>query len=1016
MRALFSQFCGNAKRSYLATGESPPRVSRALQNASTSSAPLQKSRQVLECGRFAPLFGAIAVAIASSNIAQAADASIDAQFFETKIRPVLVESCYKCHSADAERIKGGLLLDTRDGLLKGGDSGPAIVPGEPDKSRLIVALRYKDEQLQMPPKEPLSAEVIANFEAWVKAGAPDPRTAKLAKVSASTTNHWAFQPVKDRPAPKVKNSEWAQQPIDAFVLADLEERRLDPAPPADKRALLRRATFDLTGMPPTRDEITAFLADSSTNAFATVVDRLLKSPAFGERWGRHWLDLARYADSNGLEINTQFPNAYRYRDYVIAAFNKDKPYNDFIREQIAGDLLPSSGIEDQHEKWIATGFLVIGPKAFNEPNREKLLADVVDEQIDVTTKAFLALTVACARCHDHKFDPIPTRDYYALAGIFRSTQTLGEANPNRPTPFGGVEERPLGTEEETRRMEEFTAKLSKAQEELQQFQKPPELAGGIDSKDLAGIVVDNAEAEVMGNWAKSRYSTNNFVNNDYLHDGNSEKGTKIVRFRPTIDQAGTYEIRLSYTPRYDRATNVPVTIYAGTNVTKKKLNQREAPKFDKAFAYLGLFDLPAGTNSVVEVSNEGTKGFVVVDAVQFLPLDNSMKMAMNSMSMGMMGSMQNTAKKIGKTYAGTDVVAYQDKIAEIQAQAPPPLPAAMAVKDTTSQNARIAIRGDVERLGDEVPRGFIQVIDRKSKKVTFSNESSGRLELANWIASPDNPLTSRVFVNRVWQHLFGRAIVNTPDNFGLQGDAPANPELLDFLATQFVQNGWSVKKLIRSIMLSSAYQMSDQLNPTAYAKDPDNRLVWRMNRKRLEAEEFRDAMLALSGKLDGVSGGPTFPSANAANGQPIIDGTMPIPQSARRSVYMPTLRNNLDDLFLVFDFPDPHTPMGKRHVTSAATQALYVMNSPFVQDQAKAWAQRLEKMPNLDDAGRITRAFVEAFAREPNQSEMLRSKAFLNEFTEAAESKEPDAGARRSLAWQSFCQALMASAEFRYLN
>ncbi|MGZ5545982.1 MAG: DUF1553 domain-containing protein, partial [Limisphaerales bacterium] len=799
---------------------------------------------------------------------------------------------------------------------------------------------------------------------------------KMAKVSASATNHWAFQPVKNRAAPKVKNLKWVQEPTDAFVLADLEERRLDPAPPADKRALLRRATFDLTGLPPTLEEITAFIADTSTNAFATVVDRLLKSPAFGERWGRHWLDLARYADSNGLEINTQFPNAYRYRDYVIAAFNTDKPYDEFIREQIAGDLLPSTGIEDQHDKWIATGFLVIGPKAFNEPNREKLLADVVDEQIDVTSKAFMGLTVACARCHDHKFDPIPTRDYYALAGIFRSTQTLSEANPNRPVPFGGVEERPLGTEEETKRMEEFSAKLTKAQEEFQQFQKKPELSGGIDSKDLAGIVVDNADAEVIGDWTKSRYSTNNFVNNDYLHDGNSDKGKKITRFRPTVERAGTYEIRLSYTPRYDRATNVPVTIYAGTNVTKKKLNQRETPKFDKAFAYLGLFDLPAGTNTMVEVSNEGTKGFVVVDAVQFLPLESNMNLAMNSMNMTMTGSMQNTAKKIGATYAGTDVATYQDKIAEIQAHSPPPLPAAMAVKDSTAQNARIAIRGDVERLGDEVPRGFIQVIDRRSKKATFSNENSGRLELANWIASPENPLTARVFVNRVWQHLFGRAIVNTPDNFGLQGEAPSNPELLDFLATQFIQDGWSVKKLIRSIMLSSAYQMSDQLNPTAYAKDPDNRLVWRMNRKRLEAEEFRDAMLAVSGKLEGISGGPALPRANTQNAQQPIDGTMTIPKSARRSIYMPTLRNNLDDLFLVFDFPDPHTPMGKRHVTSAATQALYVMNSPFVQDQAKAWAERLEKMSDFDDAGRINRAFVEAFARAPSQNETLRSKAY----------------------------------------
>jgi hypothetical protein len=700
---------------------------------------------------------------------------------------------------------------------------------------------------------------------------------------------------------------------------------------------------------------------------------------------------------------------------VIASFNNDKPYNQFIREQIAGDLLPTKTIEEQHEKWIATGFLVIGPKAFNEPMREKLLADVIDEQIDVTTRAFMGLTVACARCHDHKFDPIPTRDYYALAGIFRSTQTLAAPNANQPGPFGGaLAERPLGTEEETKIAEEYNVKLAKAQEELNQIQNRGRqgLFGGIDAKDLAGIVVDNSDAEIIGTWGKSIGNTNNFVNKDYLQDGNADKGKKIARFRPNIEKAGTYEIRLSYTPNYNRATNVPVTIYAGTNVTKKKLNQKELPKFDNAFAYLGLFDLEAGTNNVVEISNEGTKGWVIADAVQFLPLDKTMDMAMAG------GMMQNTAKKIGKSFAGTDVAMYQDKVDEVRAKAPPPLPAAMAVRDSQGTNARIAIRGDVERLGDEVPRGFIQVIDRGvSKKANFSKESSGRLELADWIASPENPLTSRVLVNRAWQHLFGRAIVNTPDNFGLQGEAPANADLLDYLATQFVQDGWSVKKLIRSIMLSSAYQMSVQHNPAAYARDPDNKLVWRMNRKRLEAEAFRDAMLAVSGKLEQVRGGPALPTTNLNPARIIADGGLQLAaDSARRSVYLPTLRGNLDDLFLVFDFPDPHTPIGKRHVTSAATQALYVMNSPFVLEQAKGWAERLDKLSASDEAARVERAFIDAFGREPGEGELLRAKSFLNEFSEAAVAKEPDAAARKKLAWQAFCQALIASAEFRYLN
>jgi hypothetical protein len=933
------------------------------------------------------------------------------EFFEAKIRPVLAESCYKCHSAQAERVKGGLLLDTREGLLKGGESGPAIVPGDPEKSRLIIALRYKDEQLQMPPKEGLPKEVVADFEHWVKIGAPDPRETKLARAANAGMNHWAFQPVKPREVPaKIKNKKWIRQPVDAFILSDLEERRIEPAPPADKRTLLRRATFDLTGLPPTPEEIATFLADDSPNAFETVVDRLLKSPAFGERWGRNWLDLARYSDSNGLELNTPFPNAYRYRDYVIAAFNNDKPFDQFIREQLAGDLLPSTTIDDQHDKWIATGFLVLGPKAFNEPMREKLLADVVDEQIDVTTKAFLGLTVACARCHDHKFDPIPTRDYYALAGIFRSTATLVDPTAQRPGPnLQFWSERPLGTKEEEEKAEKYQEELSAADAELQAATVATrDLPGGIDVKDLPGIVVDNVDAEVIGEWGVSRSSTN-FVGKNYLQDGNSGKGEKKVRFRPTIPKAGAYQIYLSYTPRFDRATNVMVKISAGEKVTTKFLNEREVPKENKAFTYLGLVDLEEGTNNVVEVSNEKTKGFVTVDAVQFLALDKNMDMAMAP-------SMAPAKTMISRpTYVGTDVAKIQDKIAEVRAKAPPPLPAAMAVKEGAVQNARIAIRGDVERLADEVPRGFITVLDRRmDRKPVFKKESSGRLELAEWIASKENPLTARVFVNRAWQHLFGRAIVNTPDNFGLQGDAPSNPELLDYLATQFVDQGWSVKKLIRSIVLSSAYQMSAQHNPTAFARDPDNKLVWRMDRRRLEAEAFRDAILAVSGRLDVARGGPATTATNVA---PIItDGAVPVAASDRRSIYLPTLRNQLDDLFLVFDFPDPHAPAGKRHITSAATQALYVMNSPFVQDQSKAWAERLAQTPNADDNNRIRRAFVEAFAREPNETELQRSRAFLHDFIEAGVAKEADAAARRKLAWQSFCQALIASAEFRYLN
>jgi hypothetical protein len=919
------------------------------------------------------------------------------EFFERKVRPVLVEHCYKCHSVEADKVKGGLLLDSREALLKGGDSGPVLVPGDPDQSRLIVAVRHTDPDLQMP-KEKLSDADISALEEWVKMGAPDPRTggSRYAKKEL-----WSLKPLSVTEPPRK-----SADPIDAFIGAKLEGAGLAQAPPADKNTLLRRASFDLLGLPPAPEELRLFLEDSSPNAFEKVIDRLLDSPHFGERWGRHWLDVARYGESNGRNQNLPYNNAWRYRDYVINALNNDKPFPEFVREQLAGDLIPAKDNDDLHENWTATGFLVIGPKNFGEPNREKLLMDIVDEQIDVTTRAFLGLTVSCARCHDHKFDPVPTRDYYALAGIFRSTETLSAGGPGRPNQ-NPVSERPLGTPEQTAAAEKYERELAEAQAKRYAARRALKtLPGGIDSKELNGIVLDNLKAELTGEWKLSTYSTN-FVDSNYLHDGADRraKGKKSARFIPDLPRDGLYEIRLAYTPRYDRSTNVPVRV-TGKSTKTIYLNQQLAPPHDKAFESLGVFELTKGTNNTVEILTEGTKGFVVVDAVQFLPKDIQLAaMYMPQKSVPTEGEMMmaNVSPALLEEYEYTFM--------DLRNRPRPDVPAAMAAREGTIQNAKIHIRGDPERLGPEVPRGFLSVI-QGLKESEF--DGSGRLALANWIADDRNPLTARVAVNRIWQHVFGNGLVPTPDNFGIMGEPPTHPELLDYLAAEFIENGWSTKKMIRRLMLTRAYQLSGESNAKALAIDPGNHLLWRANRKRLDAESLRDGILAVNGSLDRSVGGRIDSEQNG--GRLINNVAGDLPEVNRRSLYLPVLRGALNDLFQVFDFPDPHALAGKRYVTTAPTQALFLMNSPFMANQAELWGKSLLADRAATDARRIETAFVRAFARSPSPRERDRALAFLKNYDAALATSEADHAARREKVWQGFCHAIYESTEFRFLN
>jgi hypothetical protein len=793
------------------------------------------------------------------------------EFFEKKVRPLLVSKCYNCHSANTN-AKGGLRVDDRNGLLQGGGRGPAIVPGQPDQSLLMQAVQHTHKKLKMPlEEEPLSAEQVADLAQWIKDGAAWPK----AEVPYSIDNpsqtydklrksHWAWQPLRDAVVPKVSDAAWASSDIDRFILAAMEQKGLKPVGDADRLTLLRRVTFDLTGLPPTPEDADAFINDKSPDAFAKVVDRLLASPAFGERWGRHWLDIARYGESTGPSRNIPYPHAWRYRDYVIDAFNQHKPYDQFLREQIAGDLLPFASQQQRDEQLIATGFLALGPRDVNQRFKIRFVMDNIDEQIDTVGRAVLALTLSCARCHNHKFDPIPTKDYYALAGIFHSTDVCA-----------GVRNKMGG--------------------------------GGLDYYDTAMLLqLGPAQAADPG-----------------LAD-------KIEAAKAAFVQARTEFQAISGTPE----GKAP-----GPDGRPKQAIARE--KMDKLQeAWLALTD-PASTGKVTLGVRE--------------------------------------AKVVG--------------------------------------DIEVRIRGEAEKLGPVVPRAFLSVLNVPDAQ-RINSKQSGRLELAQWLTSKKNPLTPRVMVNRIWQHLFGQGLVSSVDNFGVTGDVPTHPELLDYLAARFVKDGWSVKKLVRALVLSRAYQLGSEAPAANVAIDPANRLVWRHSPRRLDAEEIRDAMLAVAGRLNLAR-----PTTSPAKDLKVIElpNNGPLAKrleeeaakSTHRSVYLPLLRGITPKALEVFDFAEQGMVTGSRDTTTVATQALYLLNDPFVRQQSAALAARLLVNPDLDDAGRIRLAYRLTLGREATAKEVERVQKFLADYEAAAGKTVGDA---RTAAWSSFCQALLASAEFRYVR
>jgi cytochrome c553 len=882
------------------------------------------------------------------------------EFFEAKIRPVLIEKCYSCHSADAakkNKLRGGLALDTKAGLLAGGDSGAVLAPGKPGESLLLKSLKYTDE-LKMPPAGKLPDNVIKDFEAWIQAGANDPRAGETGikkQIGPSIEEgkkHWAYQPLRPFNAKKTVDDLWR-----AKLLAE----KLTPAPEATAAVWLRRVTFDLSGLPPTVEELQAFEVASARNAVAAreaVVDRLLAAPSFGERWGRHWLDVVRYADSVSLR-GTIFPDAWRYRDYVIDNFNRDRPFARFIQEQIAGDLLPAEEVADQAQQRIATTFLMLGNTNLEEQDKKQLRMDVVDEQLDVITKGFLAQTVTCARCHDHKFDPIPTRDYYALAGILRSVKSLEDANVSNwvsvPLAVSEIEDAKYVSAEKT--IAAIEAKLKGMQA------KQPSAKGALAVKDVPGIVVDDAKAKKVGVWKEST-STGVYIGAGYLHDDNGGKGDKTVTFQPEAIPAGRYEVLLSYSHSPSRAKAVPITVASADGEKTIKVDMQLSPPVDGRYVSLGEHRFEKDGLCYVIVSNEGTVGHVTADAVVFKALDKQ------EQSTPMVEATKTLEAELKKLKA---IVAERPKAMSVLEEAKP-------------TDLKVHIRGSVHTLGEVAPRGFLQVAGGQTK---MPAKQSGRRELAAWIASPQNPLTARVYVNRAWHWLFGSGIVRTVDNFGFTGETPSNPELLDHLAGQFVADNWSVKKLVRRIVLSEAYRRS-RVVPTM-TTDPDNRFFARANRRRLEGEAIRDAMLAMSGQLDRSAGGMPFNRSVASD----YNFTS---KSLQRTIYLPMFRNSMPEVLSLFDGADPSTVTGKRTTGTIAPQALYLMNHPFPAAQAAATAAKLQTITSAD--ARLDYAYQLTLGRLPTPGEREAVRKHL--------AKQND--------WAGVIHVLFASADFRTLD
>lgn len=911
------------------------------------------------------------IALTTGFQGKAADATkYQLEFFESKIRPVLSDSCYKCHNSGG-KSKGGLILDTREGLLSGGDTGPAIVPGKPEESLLVKAISYADKDLQMPPNGPrLQDSQIADLIVWIKMGAPDPRsttaTPVASKYKGGNDNHWAFQAVKKPEVPEVKMKDWVATPVDAFVLAKLESKGMTPSKPTDKRTLIRRATFDLIGLPPTPEEVNAFLADESPQAFAKVVDRLLASPHYGERWGRYWLDTARYSDTKGdaRREDRLYPYAWTYRNYVIDAFNSDKPYNQFLIEQIAADKLPPNG---DNAKLAALGFLTLGNRFDNNMN------EIINDRIDVVTKGTMAMTVACARCHDHMFDPIPTRDYYSLYGVFSSSIEPAE----KPM---------IAKPKDTPEYEDYLKKHAELEQQLQNYvdgaiNKILDEFRGKSAAYMLWTELDGQEKidfskknkldrDVARIWTRvlgagGKRKTDPIFGPWYAFAALPEKGfaqqARIIAANVAAnrDRAHPYNRYVAAAFRgIGPQSMADVAATYGTVFAKADIQWKEMNDAYKRRVAASTSSKPGNPPTALPDPE--------MEYIRILPIARTAGKGMNYADAG---------KRLLPLGAKGREAGFEQRISELDMTHPGAPARAMVLMDSPRpQDSRVFIRGESTSKGEVAPRQFLQVLSH-GKQEPFK-DGSGRLELARAIASKDNPLTPRVMINRIWMHHFGDGFVTTPDDFGHQSAPPSNPELLDYLAARFMEDGWSIKKIHRLIMLSNVYQQSSENNPRFAQIDPNNSLLWRANIRKLEFEALRDSMLAIGGKLD-----------TSVDGKPF--DLMAMPYSTRRTVYAFIDRSDVPEVLNNFDFATPDFTTGKRYNTIVPQQSLFMMNSPLVVEQARNLVGRSDFQAQPTEEAKIKLLYELIYQRDPSATEIKLGLSFVSE--SPLEDKLPDA-------------------------
>jgi cytochrome c553 len=1112
------------------------------------------------CRSVPALLPLLALLLGSSSALRAADAAAEGvEFFEKKVRPVLVQHCYKCHSTQSKKLRGGLRLDSREALLAGGDNGPSLVPGKPDQSRLIEAVSYKNVELQMPPRGKLPDAALADLTAWVQRGAPWPRQKTTTSagprkagfdLAQRKSDHWAWRSIRVPGVPAVRNAGWPRDAIDRFILARLEDKGLSPAPAADRRTLLRRLYFDLIGLPPTPEEIDAFLHDTSADAVEKVVDRLLGSAHFGERWGRHWLDLVRYGETRGHEFDYLIPNAYQYRDYVIRALSADVPYNQFVLEHVAGDLLPKPRLHPEHgsnESILGTGFWFLGEEVHSPVDIRQDQADRFDNKVDVLSKAFLGLTVACARCHDHKFDAISTKDYYALFGFLQSSHyrlaRFDSMEHNRRIAAELIELRRKGrasiqkalagslrpgvermgdyllaarevirTEMESspRRREDIvrarkldTALLDRWMTYLQtaaRDEHDPLHAWAKDAQRSAKpaevraekgpqLIIDYAQCK-PGDWLTDGFAfgPGPVRPGELQIHGDPAKPALHFNERGAAVKDSTWDVlkltpgaendpgalggalragRTLRTPTFPLTTGKVFYLVKGSGFVYAAVGSHvmiagplhghlvRAVNNGERFQWIA-HDLSAyqGQRVHLEFTPTGSGEFAVAQVVQGVnppPLAHRPSSLLSravadaasveALAAGYQRLFLDTVNKLaddgiagapeasdrarlanwlvehaalfGAADAGAEEArAFLTEQAKLQARIQRDSRLCVAMIDGSPENEHVFIRGSHKAPGEVVPRRFLEALAPNAALQT-PHSGSGRLALARQMIDPAvDPFLPRVMVNRVWHHLFGRGIVASTDNFGVLGERPTHPELLDHLADRFVKEGWSVKKLIRALVLSSTYRMASQPDAAADRADPDDLLLHRMRMRRLEGEAIRDAMLVISGRFTDRLYGPPVPVHLTAfqdgRGRP---ASGPLDGDGRRSLYLSVRRNFLSPFLLAFDTPSPFSTVGRRTVSNVPAQSLILLNDPFVHGQAQLWARRVLAHPG-SPRDRIVRMYESAFARSPTEAELTACLAFLGRSRPGGPAASPgDPG-----AWTDLAHVLFNVKEFIFLN